>query len=447
MSKTAPPQELFDPLAQTNEAQKPQPDDLDLGDPKDDIQKGMAPRNIKRALVLIAAAGVMVYMFWPTKPPAPPEPPAVVQTNNQPDQIVNLLERQAEDQRRAPQANSEGTSGFGQNDAVAPIVAPAPPMPSGQATEQDERVQLALISSMAADGVAIRSQQAGGANSPMTLDQRLRQNQLDIQAAQDRIRRESQADFERVLASSGGGAAAGAPSFPMDPSMMGAQPTSQGAAFHQNFINAQGRSDIGSPVSIAPARHPNTLYEGTLIRTVTTRHLNTTLPGIVTAKVTSDLYDSVTQKTLLIPRGSEVTCRYQSELRPGQKRLLMACNRLRLPTGESFALSGAVGSGLDGMSGIEGKINNHFWEMFGTSLVVGAASYLLPREDRQINVTQGDSGNDVGGTIMGTALRKVIDEVVARNTIIGPTGEIPIGTPFTLTLSRDVEFASLHQGR
>jgi type IV secretion system protein VirB10 len=205
-------------------------------------------------------------------------------------------------------------------------------------------------------------------------------------------------------------------------------------------------SQQNAGVALPPAtqlnapRSAHTLYEGTIVRTVLTRALKTDLPGTITAKVSSDLYDSITQRTLLVPRGSEITCSYQSELMVGQALVLAACSRIRLPNGKSFALNSAAASDMQGASGLPAEINNHFGKMFRTALIVGAVSKLMPSQDQSISAREEVGGTlTVSGTILGQTLNRVIQSTIARNLIIPPTGSVAIGTPFTLTLSRDVE--------
>ena len=143
----------------------------------------------------------------------------------------------------------------------------------------------------------------------------------------------------------------------------GDKPVAKSSGLHGDFLKQSKDRRIEPPLGLAGARQPNTIYEGTLIRTVLTRSLRTDLPGRITAKVMSDVYDSVTMNTLLIPRGSEVTCTYQSELLTGQEVVLAACERLRQgfrrlhgggrrddlePQGRERAGRGAAGGGAVG---------------------------------------------------------------------------------------------------
>lgn len=226
----------------------------------------------------------------------------------------------------------------------------------------------------------------------------------------------------------------------------GDKPVAKSSGLHGDFLKQSKDRRIEPPLGLAGARQPNTIYEGTLIRTVLTRSLRTDLPGRITAKVMSDVYDSVTMNTLLIPRGSEVTCTYQSELLTGQEVVLAACERLRLPNGKSFSLVGTPASDLQGAAGLPAEVNNHFWKMFKTSLMLGAASLLLPKGDQQITINTTMGSSQTAGSILGTALYDTIQQVLSRNAKINPTASVDIGTPFTLTIARDVEMEP-YQGR
>ena len=71
--------------------------------------------------------------------------------------------------------------------------------------------------------------------------------------------------------------------------------------------------------------------------------------------------------------------------------------------------------------------------------MLGAASLLLPDKDQNITVSSSNGSQEKGGTILGTALHDTITTILQRNARIPPTGTVEIGTPFTLTISRDVE--------
>jgi type IV secretion system protein VirB10 len=302
----------------------------------------------------------------------------------------------------------------------------------------DERIELALLSPMAATDVDLRNAGVAGRATASQADPRAAVERLisDQRDTRDKALGQ-QAELLERIASNG---APGGGGFPGVSNASGGMVPGARDSHKQFLAENRGDGGIGSADQLQPARTAATLYEGTLIRTVLTRPINSELPGMVTAVVSTDLYDSVSQRILLVPRGSEITCTYDSNLLVGQEAILAACTRMRLPNGKSFSLAGAPAGSEAGASGLPADINNHFWRMFGTALVVGASSYLLPSDDRNITVVSGaDGARQVGGNILGTALSQVIQSTIARNVQIPPTGTVDIGTPFTLTLTKDVE--------
>ena len=207
---------------------------------------------------------------------------------------------------------------------------------------------------------------------------------------------------------------------------------------NQDFLNNAAKNQIEGYDVIKNAPPSFSLSEGTIISAATVSAINTELPGSVTARVTSDVYDSTTLRTLLIPRGSKINLIYKSSILVGQSRVLLAGGRLILPNGKSINLLGAAAADMQGMSGIPADIDNHFYEMFKASMIVGAASLLLPSDQQQVSLASTATGTQTGGSIVGTALHDVLTQVTKRNMTIGPTGAVPAAQPFSLVISRDV---------
>ena len=414
MSKQKMPRPSTNPL----EEEALTPDEIEAtADVDSDIQRGMPARNLKTIFMLLLLAGVIIFLLVPRSKSVDIPTPTPKNTDGS---VVNDL---IDGLKKTPAP-------------IAPVLiddqikAPVPPV--GKAVV-DERVQAALLAPMAASDVTYTDKKAAAAMRSSIEDK--------MQAAM--------ASHRLATAQLGGiPAIPGQSNTPGRTSLAGlAGETDRGDAHgeaeshlsHEEFLSRQAAAGLAPSTKLMAARSANTLYEGTIVRVALTRSLKTDLPGIITAKVTTDLYDTLTQKVVLVPRGSEITCNYQSELMVGQKLVLAACSRLRMPNGKSFSLQAGVASSMQGASGLPAEIDNHFFEMFRNALVVGAASYLLPKSERSITSTETDAGREMAGSIAGTALSKIIDATIARNVIIPPTGTVEVGTPFTLTLTRDVE--------
>lgn len=180
--------------------------------------------------------------------------------------------------------------------------------------------------------------------------------------------------------------------------------------------------------------------EGHIIRAVLLTRVNSDLPGRVLARVTSDVYDSA-QRHIVIPKGSQLIGVYSSQVVIGQERLLMAMNRLVLPNGSWIPLSGASAADMSGMSGLNADVNNHFMKTFGSSLVLGASTLLLPRQDATVSTLQSLAGNaspGTAGSIFATSLNDVLKTLLERNKTISPTLSLKEGEEFIFMVAHDM---------
>lgn len=209
-------------------------------------------------------------------------------------------------------------------------------------------------------------------------------------------------------------------------------------AGQQDHWLASLKADDGEIVHMHDAPAGPLISEGTPVRAVLLTGLNTDNPGTVSAMVTSNVYDSLTGTILLIPKGSKLTGVYNHDVRVGQDRVLIAMTRLIRPDLSWIDLSNATGSEDDGTSGVEGDVNNHFFKIFGSALVIGAATLLLDKTQQSITVNQGLGTTQMGGTIFAQTLQQVVSQLLARNQNIPPTITREGGTQFIFMLRHDL---------
>lgn len=208
----------------------------------------------------------------------------------------------------------------------------------------------------------------------------------------------------------------------------------------QEFI-AEARSSSNEAIKVLRQQMPTGRYivnQGTPISAVLLTGITSDLPGDIRAMVSYDVYDSLGRGEVLIPKGSTLVGKYNSQVIPGQKRLLVAMTRLIRPDGTWISLAGANGTDQIGQSGLEADVNNHFFKIFGTSLILGAASYLLPSGDRGITSTMGFGGTQTGGSIAGQALYETTRTLMERNKKIAPTLSEQIGSEFMFLAAHDM---------
>ena len=178
------------------------------------------------------------------------------------------------------------------------------------------------------------------------------------------------------------------------------------------------------------------VMEGTVMPAVTQRDLVSDLPGVVTAMVNQDVYDSLTSNQLLVCKGAKLIGRYSNGVRNGQSRLLFAFTRLILRDGQSFNLAGFDGSDLAGGAGATGDVDTHFWRTFGSSLAIG---FLADQVVRPAAVPSGLNG---GTSATGQVLIETAKEQLSRGRDISSTITVPKGSRINVEVRRDMLFSA-----
>jgi len=194
-----------------------------------------------------------------------------------------------------------------------------------------------------------------------------------------------------------------------------------------------GAGDI-NPHALVPVASPWTLSAGSVIAASLITGLNSDLPGLVTAQVTENAYDSVTGRTLLIPQGSRMIGSYDSVVAFGQKRALVVWQRIILPDGSSVRIDNVPATDTAGYAGLADKVDVHTWQLLkgvalstllgvGTELSFGSNESDLVRAIRE---SAQQSGSRAG------------DQLVTRNLNIQPTIRIRPGWPLRIVVHKDI---------
>lgn len=182
------------------------------------------------------------------------------------------------------------------------------------------------------------------------------------------------------------------------------------------------------------------LARGQSIPCVLQTGIDTTLPGLVTCKVMSDVR-SANGKNVLIERGSMGIGEQQSSLRQGQARTFALWDRIAMPTGVFVELDSPATDQM-GMSGIPGFVNNHFWERFGGAIMVSLIKdYTEALVQRQVRSTNGGT-TYVNSTQSGA---DIVTETLKNSINIPPTLVVNPGTVVYMTVARDLSFEKVYE--
>lgn len=193
-----------------------------------------------------------------------------------------------------------------------------------------------------------------------------------------------------------------------------------------------------------PLRAPESPWEvkaGTVIPAALLTAINSDLPGEIIAQVTEPVYDHVTGRTVLIPQGSRLIGKYDSQIAYGQERALIAWTRIVMPNGTSINIGSMEGGDLAGASGLKDQVDGHFWQlargiMLSTVFSVGAAS----AQDASARSSGSFVINSAGAGVANEA-QQVGQQITSRDLNRQPTIKVRAGWPLRVLVSKDMILA------
>jgi type IV secretion system protein VirB10 len=121
---------------------------------------------------------------------------------------------------------------------------------------------------------------------------------------------------------------------------------------------------------------PYLVYEGSVLDTVLMNRLDGDAVGPVKVLVSNPLY-SHDRQHVIIPEGTVVLGEAKKIGAAGfgqQRRMAVAFHRLIMPDGYSVDLDQFHGLDQIGEEGLKDKVNNHYLEIFGTSIALGVVA-------------------------------------------------------------------------
>jgi type IV secretion system protein VirB10 len=191
-------------------------------------------------------------------------------------------------------------------------------------------------------------------------------------------------------------------------------------------VGATGSAGASATQAINPR---TTVAQGTLIPAVLETGIDTDVPGYARAIVSADVR-SFDGSRVLVPRSSRLVGQYKSGLQAGQSRVYVIWTRLIRPDGVAVSL-GSPGTTYDGESGLSGKVNTHFFERFGSAMLLTVMSGLSTIGSGGTNIVIAGSGQSAAAAAVGQTGQ------------IGPTIRIHPGEPIRVFTARDLDFAKV----
>lgn len=205
------------------------------------------------------------------------------------------------------------------------------------------------------------------------------------------------------------------------------------------FLANAGDTATRNPGSLQLPASPYQVMAGTIIPAALMTGINSDLPGQVIATVTEAVYDTATGRHLLIPQGSRLIGRYDSQVAFGQRRVLLVWMRLILPDTSSVALDRLPGIDPAGYAGLEDAVDWH-WDR----ILAGAALSTLLGVGAELAAPQSQTDQDGNRVVIAVregaqdTVNQIGQEITKRNVSIQPTLTIRPGFPMRVMVNKDL---------
>ncbi|MBI1685162.1 TrbI/VirB10 family protein [Caulobacter hibisci] len=202
------------------------------------------------------------------------------------------------------------------------------------------------------------------------------------------------------------------------------------------FLDGQGAAapTVSSFRPVAPAGRL-LLQAHTVITAALLSAVSSDLPGPVSAQVTRHVYDSLTGRTVLIPQGSKLLGTYDTQIAFGQKRVLLAWERIVFPDGRTLQLDRLAGADAAGRSGLKDGVDDHWGSVAKAAVlssVLGVGAELAT--DNEDAVARALSGG------VQDTVNQAGQQIVRRQLDVQPSLTLRAGLPMTILVTRDIVF-------
>jgi type IV secretion system protein VirB10 len=227
-----------------------------------------------------------------------------------------------------------------------------------------------------------------------------------------------------------------APASSVGPDVPEATPATATGTRKEQFAAARDTGGYLNAGALVTPASPNSLLAGSVIAASLITGLNSDLPGMVTAQVTQNVFDTVTGTILLVPQGARLIGKYDSVVAFGQRRALVIWQRLILPDGSSVRLDNMPATDPAGYAGLADRVDFHTW-----TLLKGVAIATMLGVGSELSIS---GGSDLVQAIRQSAQTNTAragDQITQRNLDVQPTVTVRPGAPVRVLVTRDLILA------
>jgi type IV secretory pathway VirB10-like protein len=194
-----------------------------------------------------------------------------------------------------------------------------------------------------------------------------------------------------------------------------------------------------------PKAHEYTLAPGdTKIPCMIETAMNSNVEGYFIAKVTTNVYDTATRQHLLIPQGASILGNDQSsQLLYGDERMDTISLKLTLPDGRTVELGRAPVTDQQGVAGLTGRVDQHYWRLFGAVFIGGALKGGMNAMQTAMTQASGAGQITSGLTTYGN---QATNQVVRPMLNTRPTIAVDAGQLCQVLLLQSLHLPAMWQG-
>ncbi len=415
---------------------------------------GLLPKNTQQLVILVVAV-VMVLIMWLTGngkrgTPATTRAPGSRVESLDPAAVQEFKQSIQKDQAATRQPVSQGDRGrleaLGLADRIPPGTVPSPDgttppsstvigatsekqssPPDPVKEDKKKREYLSLF----APNVAFTSRTGQGTGKPV--GEQHEGLAAPLPAIHEALTLNREEDEQHVSVSRIQSSAANRPASPVrrdlptsDPETQGDQKTEYGVS--HNYDSSQP----GLPGTSGDKTY--VLFEGTVLETLLINRLNGTFSGPVNCLVTNAIYSHDGQH-VLIPAGTKLLGETKKVEAFGQQRLAVFFHRLIMPDGFSVALDQFKGLNQIGETSLQGKVNDHYMQIFGASLAIGVLGGIAQAGTGNVYT---NSAFDQARAGFGSSLANSSMQILDKFLNILPTVTVREGSRVKIYLAADL---------
>ncbi|TCV82731.1 type IV secretion system protein VirB10 [Sulfurirhabdus autotrophica] len=186
-----------------------------------------------------------------------------------------------------------------------------------------------------------------------------------------------------------------------------------------------------------------TIAQGAMVHCTLDTAISSDHPGMTKCTTTRHVYGD-DGKVILLDRGTELTGQYQAGLKQGQSRIFVLWTRAKTTKGVIIDLA-SPGTDTLGRSGFDGEVDSHFFERFGSAMLLSIVDDVAGAVAQRYANQGGNGGNNVFYPSSTASTSKDAASIAVENNIhIPPTLNKNQGEQVSVFVARDLDFRTVY---